>query len=279
MPRRKRTKKEGERFLIREAAQAMGYRVVRMCGCERPDAIVVLERNGIRKRVGIEHTGYYHDASPGSASLANLKEFWDLVQSSIVRRVCRDARLRRVDAKVSLRSPKAQLLRKRRDLAKLARDLAAELVALARATDCRDRYVNVRRFLPLYPLVGQYVQEVTLKEWPHGIGSPRQNWRCSNIRASSVSLKIGHIVKAIQDKDDKAKGYNWRGAQEKWLLIVADGETTQAVAGPESQAWKWNDAVLRSVCNTSVFDRIVFIERAARWYKELKPESQVVRFG
>jgi len=70
----------------------------------------------------------------------------------------------------------------------------------------------------------------------------------------------------------------WRLPPRTCHLKCKDGDT-QAVAGPESQAWKLNDSGLRQTCSTSAFDRIVFIERAAGWYKQLKPENQVVRFG
>ena len=48
---------------------------------------------------------------------------------------------------------------------------------------------------------------------------------------------------------------------------------------PTGALAKWADQRLRSLCQSSIFDRIIFWERPRRWYKWLKPEQPVVCYG
>ena len=65
--------------------------------------------------------------------------------------------------------------------------------------------------------------------------------------------------------------YNWMSAHEKWLLIVAAGDTLSNNAGPPDQQVNWNNSVLCDLCRKSPFDKTVFWEYTRNWYKSLKP--------
>ena len=84
MPRIKRTQKEVEKFLIREFfVDALGYSISKPDWTESPDAILTLRTNGVRKRIGIEHTDYFNDTVAGWCSpLTPIEMFWDCVQAS-----------------------------------------------------------------------------------------------------------------------------------------------------------------------------------------------------
>ena len=105
---------------------------------------------------------------------------------------------------------------------------------------------------------------------------PRLTWQCGNIDTGGIGLNLNYIRTAVGKKNKKAANYDWQFADEKWLLIVAEGNTLSEHAGP-SEEREWNDSELRTLCCASPFDRIYFWERGRRWYKSLKPDRRIVR--
>jgi len=278
MPLRKPTRKEHEKFLIQEFVQALGYGIAKPRWTERPDAIITLIREGESKRVGVEHTDYHCDAPPGTPSEANVEEFWKAVQDSVVRRVCRDPRLRRTLVTVGFADLTQLLSQSRNEKILVARALAGDLVSLVRQTECLNDHVIVRR--PRGQRIGiwEYVESVRAFEPGDGPENLRLTWRCSNTTTGNVELRLDYITGSVRAKTKKARKYDWRDACERWLLISAPGRPVQRSAGPPTQDVDWSDERLQAACAESGFDKIYFFEGVWRWYKQVWPEAQVVVF-
>jgi hypothetical protein len=279
MPRYYLTPKEQEQFLIREFFHRLGYTISRAKWQERPDALMTLRKGNRIKRAAIEHTDYYNDAVPrGGSPLAAVDTFWRKVQGSLVRRISQRQHLGGVEGQVTLTSR----LPTGRSRTESARQLAQDIVDFLEAhpiAQGHHRQFSCRDFGE-HPTLQSLVGSLSLHRRTDRLtrGS-RCSWTCLNLDDGSAGLDMSYIKSAIEGKTRKAEKYNWEGAEEKWLLIVAPAFTlSNRVGGPPSDR-EWRDAELIDLCRHSPFDRIVFWERARSWYKCLKPDCRTVEFA
>jgi hypothetical protein len=279
MSRVYRQPKEVEQFLIREfVCDALHYTITRPEWCERPDAILTLRKGKITKQVAIEHTSYYNDTIAGQCSpLTPLPDFWKRVQTSLAHRISHRRYLADLMGRVWLNprqftdcrpNPRAQ--------EKLARDFAAELVDFLEGQAITDhaRFPSHSAHSPGiefsdFRLLKSMVADMSIQRIPGAILRPLCNWLCGNIVAGNIGLNLDNIRTSITIKNKTAANYDWRSADEKWLLIVAACGNLNEQAGLPEEG-KWDDPELHKLCSASPFDKIFFWERARRWYKSLK---------
>ena len=284
MARVYRTPKAVEQFLIREfVGEALHYRISRAKWCESPDAILTLQNRKREKRVAIEHTGYFNDTTAGECSpLTPISDFWKNVQISLGRRISHRRHLADIMGWVWLNqkhfadrpAPKIQV--------KMARQFAEELVAFLETHPITDsaRFPAHTADSPGteflgFPMLRTMVASLSVRRTSGLVLLPRCSWVCNNITTGCIGLNLSYIKTAIEKKNAKAENYDWRSADEKWLLIVAAGGNLSEQAG-QSEAQAWNDSELLTLSGVSPFDRIYFWERVRRWYKTLKPDRQIV---
>ena len=105
------------------------------------------------------------------------------------------------------------------------------------------------------------------------------HWKCQNISFGTIGMDVGEITRRIEEKNKKAATYDCGAASEKWLLIAASGSAPSNRAAAADQQVNWVDAELQEVCRNSPFVRIFFWERAAQWYKSLKPDEPAVSYS
>lgn len=275
MPRIYRTQKECEQLLIREFLGHLGYRISNPQWSERPDALLTLSKSRKRKRIAIEHTGYFNDTEAGRLSpLTPIAEFWQLVQASLIRRVSHRKHLTGILATINIKGnlslPK-----------ELARKLAKELVNFVEAHQIKPSKslrFSCRDFNGYSTLVSMLSSLQLLRGTDDVVPASRCCWICANITSGNIRLNLKYIKSAIKNKNKKATGYNWDNANEKWLLITASGDNLSNNAGPARQNANWADPELLDLCSESLFDRIVFWERIRCWYKWLKPSEEVMQY-
>ena len=287
MSRVYRKPKEVEKFLIREfVCEALRYAVSRCEWCESPDAILTLRKGANARRVAIEHTGYFNDTVAGKCSpLTPLAEFWKSVQISLGRRFSQRKDLADVTGRVRLHT---QRLSERMNPATpatrevIARQLAGELVDFLKTNPVTtaERFPRHSANSPGtefadFPMLKELVDYMSVRRSPGFVLRPRCSWLCDNITTGSIGLNLEYIKSSIKKKNEKATKYNWRSADEKWLLIVAGGGNLSEQAGIVEDK-EWNDSELRELCRASPFDRIYFWERIRFWYKSLKPRRRLV---
>jgi len=279
-----RKPKAVEQFLIREfVCDALHYTISRPEWCERPDAILTLHKGKTKRRVAIEHTGYFNDATAGQCSpLTPIADFWKRVQTSLAHRISHRKHLADLMGRVQLSRRHFAGQRNSQTQEDLARRLAQEIVQFLERhpiadSACFPAHSDAAPGTEFsdFPTLERMVFSMRLQRAPRIRYFSRHHWLCFNLTAGSIGLNMGNIRTSIERKNQKAANYDWRSADEKWLLIVAACGNLSEHAGPPEEH-KWNDSELRTLCCASPFDRIYFWERAWRWYKLLKPSHRIV---
>jgi hypothetical protein len=284
MGRVDRKPKAVEQFLIREfVCDALHYTISLPEWCESPDAILTLRKGRIKRRVAIEHTGYFNDTMAGRRSpLTPISGFWKRVQTSLGHRISHRKHLAHVTGRVRLNVRRFAEQPNPKTQEELARQFAEEIVDFLEAHPITDsaRFPSHSANSPGiefsdFPMLKSMVASMRIRRSPGLIRLPRCSWLCDNVTTGSIGLNLTYIRTSVARKNKKAVNYDWRSADEKWLLIVAAGGNLSENAGaPEEQ--QWNDSELRTLCCASPFDRIYFWERIRRWYKSLKPTHRIV---
>lgn len=281
MPRVYRKPDEVERVLIRDFLQQLQYRISDPIWQDRPDALVTIASEGLKKRVAIELTDYFTDTAPGTMSpLSPVADFWKLVQASLVRRISHRKHLTGLTVRVHLLRI-AHRPYSRKDSVPRARRLAAELVDFVEnhPVDVNSHTDWSSRDFDDYAEIRSRIDRIWVSRWTNeAVFASRCSWVCDNLAAGFVRLKLDYIKSAIKRKNEKAKKYpNWGNASEKWLLISASGINVSNRAGPSSQDVDWADSELCALCQDSPFDKIVFWESFGYWHKWMKPNEELVR--
>jgi hypothetical protein len=247
--------------LAKEALVHLGVSARSVCPCDPPcpDVSATLDCASL---IGIEVTHYHSGpvrktGSPGRRFASN----WLEVQGEIRRRVERHPHLRHITGFVAPQHGRP--LPGGGD----ARALGCELVELAAEALRENRQplpISLGRpFSERYPLMNKHVAELALRP----IGAAQWvSWGCMGL-AGGFGLDIGSLMALIGKKEQK--NYDWRGANEWWLLIAAGAApaTVSSWAGDESViAEELNSLDLSSV---TAFDRVLFLEHSFGWAREV----------
>jgi hypothetical protein len=238
---------------------------------------LIVSRAGRKKRIGVELTEYFNDAMPGDSSpVAAIDGFWRNVQTSLMRRISHlghRPHLVETEARVTF----GECPPPRKALAGL---LAGELVAFASAQQIQEREyrtVRARDFGAEYPKMKRWVKSILLYRNCAGVRVPsRCSWECDNVSCGAMGLRLEYIKSIIETKNDKAANYDWRDAEEKWLLIVASDARVGNRSGPPVPEDTWNDEGLTGLCRESPYDRIFVWESVRCWCKSLRPRQETV---
>jgi hypothetical protein len=279
-----RTQKQGEKDLIREFVRASGYSISRPQWVESPDAVLTLRKGTVMSRAAIEITDYYNDTDAGECSPRTpIFDFWDAVQTSVIRRISHRTNLADIQAFVTLRENRIpqqngkKLAVVQQDARRLAQDVVAfvnvhEIPVLSPVKFTSNDFAG-------YPTLESLVTSMSVYRIGGGCRAHRCGWRCSNTSFGFIGTDVDRIKIAIDRKNTKAARYNWRSANEKWLLIAASGSSPSNRAGPPDQLVNWSDPQLQQVCGNSPFQRIFFWDYVLCWYKSLKPDEPAVSYA
>jgi hypothetical protein len=273
MSRIYRTQKERERFLVCEFVNHLGYRISSPKWQERPDALLTLSDAGQKKRTAIEITDHYNDTIAGRGSPRTpIGEFWNLVESSLMRRISHRKNLTGILGNVRFASNVA--LPSRTKGATSAKSLAAEIVKFADGHPLKKGrfHTFTRNDFAGYPVLRSLLSAVRLARFTEDImPASRCSWSCSNITTGPITVSLAYLESAIATKNKKALTYeNWDKAEQKWLLIVAGGGNVSTHAPRQDTGINWRDSTLIQLGKSSPFDRIAFWERIGRWHRWIK---------
>ena len=267
-------KKEAELFIVREFLEQLdGYCLVNLTPSEPPDAFADVVAGDKKLVLGIELRGYHVDesfAEDGCGSPGRrLHESWQRTQDTI-RRFCEDSPdLRSIMGSVSLRD------KKNPPPMSEAERLAEELVSLAgNNSPMPGGTVHISTFGTDEPFLGAYVRKVTLR---HLDGVVCPHWHCPQADAANINVSPDRLVSIITEKARKAKQYEWRHADERWLLIAATGETVFNSGTPCPEFVEWDAGELKEACRDAAFDRIFFWDRIRNWYVEIWPSGELIQ--
>ena len=129
--------KEIELFNIKQFLQLAEYHIEKYKSFERPDSIFTVRQLGQTetKVVGIEHTDYYNDATPGQSSPGQLLyDFWGSVTRVIESKIDEDSEFHNVHSYFKLNKPelmsKAKTVKSREEGDRLVVTIANQLYDL-----------------------------------------------------------------------------------------------------------------------------------------------------
>jgi hypothetical protein len=280
-----RKPKAVEQFLIREfVCDALHYTISRPDWDDKPDSVLTLHKGRVKKRVAIEHTGYHNDITTQRYSpLTPVSDFWKHVQTSLGRRISHRKHLADVMAMVRLNTrefagPQAKLQTQEESARRLAKEIVGFLEAHPFSGSARfpaHTATSPGTEFSEFPALKRLVCSIRLQRMPKIGYFSRYHWTCLNISAGCIGLNLDYMRTRIKKKTKQAAKYNWRSADEKWLLIVAECGNLSEHAGPPEEE-KWDDPELQMLCCESPFHRIYFWERCERWYKSLKPDNPII---
>jgi len=270
--------------VIREFVGLLGYSVCRARSPDPPvpDALLTLRKGANVNTVAIEHTEYFNDeieaameGKKGNASSQGMPifQFWRKLQEHLKRRISQ--RKRRYVGKGMIRA--RVMLSENRIRKQHAHQLAGELLDFVEAhLGPRNANYDRRADFDGYPTMMNAVVSLRFEvtdSWDYF------DWQCQNISFGVIGTDVGKITAKIKDKNTKAATYDCGTASEKWLLIAASGSMPGNQAAPADAQVNWVDAGLQEVCGNSPFARVFFWERAAQWYKSLKPDELAVSYS
>ena len=164
-------------FLIREFANHLGYAISSPCWQERPDALLTLNNGKKKTRTAIEVTDHYNDTVAGRASPRTpVSNFWELVESSLVRRISHRKPLTgilgsvRFDGRVAWPTGRGSAF--------TAYPTMAALIASLRILRVTDEYLPASRFA----------------------------WVCADITTGHIAVNLTFIKSSIATKNKKSLG-------------------------------------------------------------------------
>lgn len=281
--------KEIELLKIKEFLQLAEYHVVEYKPFERPDSIFTvrqLEQAGT-KVIGIEHTDYYNDATPGQPSPGQLLyDFWGVVTGVIESRIDENSEFHNVHGyfkmnKQELRS-KARTVGSKQEAVSLSVTIANQMYDLVgeflHSADQERSYCTYQRIpenmLPIpgtYSELDNYFLQIDLQKvdfWQ----SIRYGWH-ANVNASHIGLSAPKLIEIVHDKQEKCRDYSTDNTDELWLLIAAPATTVyNATPHHPFVVENLDNLELRDACESSGFNKVFFWSRKPpAWQRQIWP--------
>ena len=281
------TAKEIELLYIQQFLQFAKYHIVDCKPCESPDSICTVRQSGQAetKVVGIEHTDYYNDATPGQLSPGQrLYDFWKVVTQLIESRIGDDSEFHNIHGRFKLNKKelKAKDIRSKKEgndfheeIAKEMYDLVDEFLLSCDQIRSYCTYTQVSdKIQPIpdvYAKLNQYFLQIDLQKidlWQ----SIFYGWH-ANIHASYIGLSVDKLIEIVHDKQNRRQNYCTDNTDELWLLIAAPATTIyNAIPNHPCVVAKLDDKNLRDKCQSSGFNKVFFWSRMPEeWFRQIWP--------
>ncbi len=285
-------KKTIEISKIKDFLSSAGLIIESIETSENPDAIFTIRKSQQKAsyRVGIEHTDYYNDATPGKPSEGQLLyEFWDNVTEFVKSKVGDGLDLRYIKGYFKLKKQelisKARKIDSKEEALNLVEAISNELISLIRKfsednnNTAQYRNAAYRRNLqntpqiPVeYPNLNNYVLQIDLKKvdfW--------QSFKYAlyaDVNAAGFSVSIPVLTKIIENKKKQYCNYHSEHVDELWLLIAAPATTVHNASHSHPNLINWLDAKLLNECKSANFDKIFFWSRKpSAWCHQIWPRA------
>lgn len=173
-------KKRHEKYYIKSFLHALGYKVTKPEWTDKPDAILEINQDGNKKKIGIEYTDYFNDVPPGDQSPSNkIDIFWTHVRNSVIHRVAQRPSLRNLGVAVQFKEDISSL-HKTGNYIELARECAKELVCLVSDLLPVDKHIWLIPVPEGYGLLASALDSVSVTQYSFdGWMSLRCNWECA----------------------------------------------------------------------------------------------------
>jgi hypothetical protein len=281
--------KEIELWKIKEFLELAEYHIVECKPSEKPDSIFTVRQSGQAetKIVGIEHTDYYNDATPGQPSPGQLLyDFWGVVTGVIESRIDEDSEFHNIHGYFKLNKRelelKAKTMKSKSEVDSLSNAIANQLYDLVDtfllSSDQERSYCTYRRMpedmLPIpdtYIELNEYFLQIDLQKVDYW-QSIRYGWH-ANVNAAYIGLSVPKLIEIVCGKQDKCRDYSTDNIEELWLLIAAPATTVHnATPNHPGVVEKLDNVKLRDACASSGFGKVFFWSRMPpAWFKQIWP--------
>lgn len=283
-------KKTIEISKIKDFLSSAGLIIESIETSENPDAVFTIREPQQKKsyRVGIEHTDYYNDATPGKPSQGQLLyEFWDNVTGFVESKIGDESNLRCIKGYFKLNKQelisKAHKIGSKEEALNLADAISNELISLIRKFSednaAEYSYAAYRRIpentLPIpveYLNLNNYVLQIKLEKvdllqsFKHALHA--------NVKGAYIGVSIPLLIKIIENKKEKYCNYYNEHVDELWLLIAAPATTVHNASPSHPNFINWLDAKLLNECKSVNFDKIFFwSHKSPAWHHQIWPEK------
>ncbi|HEY4675370.1 MAG TPA: hypothetical protein VIH48_04870 [Candidatus Bathyarchaeia archaeon] len=208
--------KNKELILLKGFLQRLCLKTCDIKESERPDFIVVLGKSSKHLKIGCEITLFYNEQNNRCGSLTRrFLEQWRRFSKELMAKMKEEGGgLEHLYGSVFFKVPSNKVLDKMdkdqfiRELTKLCKEnFPKKAISLGKFDEDK------------YPLLRRTVQEISVKNiYPE----KEIFWWPAHLQAGRVSDPSKFLVKIIKRKNKTAASYNWSGASEKWLVIVAE---------------------------------------------------------
>jgi hypothetical protein len=266
----RRTKEEKELFLVKEFLEYKGIECINVANRPQGEPDVRVERliGGRLRRIGIELTEFQCDNDGSESPKRRLVREWDEIVKIIKEEYLpKHPFLGQFsvhpwldEANVPRKILRPQIAEQFVDF--LVPRLEKIITRSKREEFCRARVDRNTSDFEGFPLIQKHFKRcVVWRAHDHPAGNIF--WYCAD--AGCVGLSSDVLKQRIGDKANSS--YETSGLDEMWLLIVASGETSADRVGDlgERDIEILTSPCLRSLAETSAFDRIVFWERVSGW--------------
>lgn len=284
-------KKTIEISKIKDFLSSAGLIIESIETSENPDAVFTIREPQQKKtyRVGIEHTDYYNDATPGKPSQGQLLyEFWDNVTGFVESKIGDESDLRCIKGHFKLNKQelisKAHKIGSKEEALNLAEAISNELISLIKKFSVDNAaeysYAAYHRIpentLPIpaeYPNLKNYVLQIDLEKVDFWQSFKHALY--ANVNAAHIGVSIPVLIKIIENKKEKYRNYCSEHIVELWLLIAAPATTVHNATHSHPNFVNWLDAKLLNECKSANFDKIFFWSRKHPcWHHRIWPERQ-----
>jgi hypothetical protein len=281
--------KEIELSKIKDFLQLAKYRVIEYKPSEKPDSIFSVKQSGQEgtKVIGIEHTDYYNDATPGQPSPGELLyDFWGKITDEIESKINQESDFHNVNGYFKMNKQelwsKARTVKSKPEAVSLSVAIANQMYDLVgeflRSSDQERSYCTYQRMpenmLPIpstYSELNKYFLQIDLQKvdfWQ----SIRYGWH-ANVNASHIGLSAPKLVEIVHDKQEKCRDYSTDNIDELWLLIAAPATTVyNETPNFPFVVEELDNVELREACESSEFNKVFFWSRKPpTWFKQIWP--------
>lgn len=218
-------KKKSESTSLLNVFLRLGLTHYKIIEGESPDFLVTFSRGQVKTTIGYELTGLYSDSTIGGSQGKRDFEVWKIIAKKLRKRLDR-AGHEHLYGVLYLKGDEGQALKC------LGNDGALE--ELERVCDLYSQnYTDIVFPRSGFPLLNSSLAQVRLFKYDER----DLLWWCAHFQSGEVSDPTSALIETVKAKTKRAEKYLWKGADEKWLVIVAESngliDLAANIADPE----------------------------------------------
>jgi len=249
--------KAKEKMVILEFLRRLQLGNCHIVDNERPDFLLNFSSNERQVSVGVELTYYYADNTKRGSRQAEFQRQWKKFAKSLRERLDNEGgRYPYLYGAVHFHNSRFDLF-KHVDGDKLI----AEIIATIKACDGSTEPLSTFD-IEKSPILAEHVHHIFLKDT-----APERGifWWPAHLQSGMIADPRQRLIEITADKNAKAKTFDWKSANEKWLLIYSESEGICDMVGI------YSDPEIFSNLGDLTFDRVYVWNKYFETIEEIYP--------